>query len=263
MKKNLKKSKLLLAVDIGNTATSVALFCGNRIVQVKSMATDRNEMRFARDFSILSKGIKKSYPKLADAVVCSVVPTASKQVAQALKKNLGGKILVAGQNFKIPIKNCYSNPKQVGQDRLACAYAVKIQYGSPAIVIDFGTALTIDVVSAKGEYEGGVIVPGISLSLKALSQHTALLPKVTFHSPRALVGRNTEESILSGMFHGYIALIDGVVKKIKKELKEKPVVVLTGGYGKLMGKFLKPSIDKFDPHLIFKGLLLAFLKENS
>lgn len=246
------KTNLILTVDIGNTTTSAAVFCGRRINCVKSIPTNGG-----RDVGALLKGIKKSYPKLTDAIICSVVPLATKNIVRMAKSKLGGKIFIAGQNLKIPIKNCYSNPKQVGQDRLACAYAVKKQYGCPAIVIDFGTALTIDIVSAKGEYKGGMIVPGISLSLKALREHTALLPKVNFRSPHTLIGRNTQESILSGMFHGYVALIDGVVKKIKKELKVKPVVILTGGYGKLMGKHLRPAIDKFDPHLIFKGLFLA------
>jgi type III pantothenate kinase len=240
----------------------VALFRGPRIIQARSIATKGDRNCFVRDFGVLLKGIKKNYPALTDAIVCSVVPAASKMIAQALKKNLDGKVFIAGQNFKVPIKNGYSVPRQVGQDRLACAYAAKELYGCPTIVIDFGTALTIDIVSAKGVYQGGMIVPGISLSLKALTLHTALLPEVNFELPRTLIGRNTKESILSGMFHGYIALIEGVVKKLKKQISAKPVVVLTGGYGKLMCPFLRPSIDKFDPHLIFKGLLLAFIKNS-
>lgn len=249
------KNKFLLTVDIGNTLITAAVFQGSRIAFARSISTGS-----VKDFMQLLKATKARYPKLCDAVLCSVVPRASKKIFVALKRELYGKVFVCGQNFKIPIKNNYRNPKQVGQDRLACAFAAKTLYGLPAIVIDFGTALTIDVVSVKGAYEGGMIIPGIKLSLKALAEHTALLPQINFHLPQVFIGRTTEESIVSGMANGYAALIDGVVKKIKKQLGAGTHVVLTGGYGKLMSKALKPSVDKSDPYLIFKGLMLAYYK---
>ncbi len=165
---------------------------------------------------------------------------------------------MAGKNLRIPIKNNYRAVRQVGQDRLACAYAAKVLYGVPAIVIDFGTALTMDIVSAQSAYEGGVIVPGIRLSLRALAEHTALLPQVKIQKPSYLIGRNTQESILSGMFHGYTALIEGLVAKMKKQLGKRALVVLTGGYGNFMGTSLKRCVDKLEPDLVLKGLLLAF-----
>ncbi len=252
-----KKNKLLLAVDIGNTTTTAVVFFGCRIVFTRSIATDS-----AKDFARLLKTVKARYPRLENAVLCSVVPAASARMLKSLRREVCGKVFVCGRNFKIPIKNNYRDPGQVGQDRLACAFAAKTLYGAPVIVIDFGTALTIDIVSSRGAYEGGMIIPGIKLSLRALAEHTALLPQINFHLPHTLVGRTTEESIVSGMANGYAALIDGVVKRIKKHLGANARVILTGGYGKLMSKSLKPSVDKNDPYLIFKGLLLALVKKN-
>lgn len=255
MKKNINKNQFLLAIDMGNTTISFALFKEECIVARKSLTTAGSSQG---DVLAVIKYFRKKHPLLGTCIVCSVVPQALKQYQNVLEKCFPGNLLIVGKDLKIPIKNTYRDPRQVGQDRLACAYAAKRQYGCPLIVIDFGTAMTIDVVSGKGAYQGGMIVPGIGLSLKALAEHTALLPHVVVQKPASLIGRNTQESILSGIFYGYVALINGVVKKIKKELKIKPVVVLTGGYGHYMGKFLISSVDRFDPDLIFKGLLLAF-----
>jgi type III pantothenate kinase len=255
MKKKIKENQTILAIDIGNTMTSFALFKHDRIVARKSLSTSD-----ASKSAVLAalKHFRKIHPSLSTCIICSVVPQVLKEQKKVLEKFFSGNVFVAGKDFNIPIKNKYLRPAQVGQDRLACAYAAKMQYRSPLIVIDFGTAMTIDVVSKKGEYQGGMIVPGIRLSLKALAEHTALLPEISVQKPSVLIGRNTQESILSGIFYGYVALIEGIVKKIKNELKIKLVVVLTGGYGHYMGKFLKSSIDHFDPDLVFSGLFLAF-----
>ena len=255
MKKAAAKTTDILAVDIGNTTTALALFKADRIIARKAFATGA-----ASSAKVLAalRYFKEVSPKLAICLVCSVVPGALARHKKILKRFFGKNIFIAGENFRIPIKNDYRRPSQVGQDRLAGAFSAKLRYGSPLIVIDFGTALTIDVVSAKGTYKGGMIIPGISLSLKALAEHTALLPQVAVQKPSALIGRNTQESILSGVFYGYVALITGVVKKIKSELKINPTVVLTGGYGHYMGKFLKPCVDHFEPDLVFHGLRLAF-----
>jgi len=255
MKIDNTKDQFILALDIGNTTMSFALFQGDRIIARRSFQTSSSSKD---DISFVLKHFRKICPSIDTCIVCSVVPQALKKHQKVLKKFFPGRLFVAGQDFKIPIKNCYHHPAQVGQDRLACAYAAKMQYGSPLIVIDFGTALTMDVVSGKGAYQGGMIVPGISLSLKALAEHTALLPQVVVQKPASLIGRNTQDSILSGIFYGYVCLIQGIVAKIKKELSLKPVVVLTGGYGHYMGKFLRSSVDHFDPDLVFNGLLLAF-----
>ena len=155
--------------------------------------------------------------------------------------------------MKVPIKNKYRYPRQVGQDRLVGAYAARILYGSPAIVIDFGTAITFDVISSKGEYMGGIIVPGIRLTAESLFKKTAMLPLVSIVRPKALIGRDTTNSILSGIFYGYGALCDGLIRQLTRTMRSSPRVIATGGYAALMKKY-SSHIRRIDPDLIFRGL---------
>lgn len=250
--------KYILTADIGNTMTSFVVFKGARAVDRHIIETGVSPKIFRRHVDKVLKTLKRKYPKLAICLVCSVVPLALELMQKVFARSFQGRVLIAGKTLHIPIKNNYRASRQVGQDRLACAYAAKMLYGYPSIVIDFGTAMTVDVVSAQGAYEGGVIVPGIRLSLRALAEHTALLPEVRIQKPSYLIGRNTQESILSGMFHGYTALIEGLVAKMNQRFHKRAVVVLTGGYGNFMGTSLKSCVNRFEPDLVLKGLLLAF-----
>ena len=216
---------------------------------------ENSAVRFALKNELLR--IKKKYPQLSGVILCSVVPEHLKIVQRAVQRYLKIEPLIIGKNIKVPIKNNYFNPKQVGQDRLVCAYATKYLYGYPAIVIDFGTAITFDMVSPQGSYEGGIIVPGIRLSVESLYKKTALLPKIdSIHKPRALIGKNTKDSILSGIFFGYGSMCCGLIDQISKQLKGKPKVIVTGGYTHLMKKFISKKISKIDKNLVFKGMQL-------
>ena len=195
-------------------------------------------------------------------MICSVVPAALPTVRSVLERKLKLKATVVGREVRVPIKNRYRPPGAVGQDRLVCAYAAMRLYGTPAIVIDLGTAITLDVVSAGGEYVGGIIVPGIRLTAESLAKKTALLPEAKkIAPPRTLVGKNTRGSILSGIFYGYGALCGGLAEQIGGQFKKKPVVVITGGYVSAMKKFISHPVDHVDKDLVFKGL--AFLSESS
>ena len=153
-----------------------------------------------------------------------------------------------------PIKNRYKNPKQVGQDRLVGAYGAMKIYGCPLIVVDLGTAITFDVISPKGEYLGGAIVPGIRLSAESLFLKTALLPHIEIQAPGHIIGKTTQESILSGLFYGYGSLCRGFIDLISQQIKSKPKVVMTGGHTGLMKKFVSPKIRIIDEDLVFKGI---------
>ena len=168
-------------------------------------------------------------------------------------------LLVVGRDIKVPIKNLYRKAYQVGQDRLVGAYGAKILYGTPAIIIDFGTATTFDVVSKKGEYLGGVIVPGLRLSIESLFEKTALLPKVKIQRPEGVIGKDTKNSILSGISYGYGSLCDGMIELISKQIKQKPVVIITGGYSALIKEFIK-RFDYIDKSLVFKGMYFSYQK---
>ena len=250
-------SIMLLAIDIGNTNISFGILRGKRIVGVYSMdvATSQAQLRL-RLKKILDR-IQRKFPHLKNAILCSVVPKVLDIIERMVIGRLKIQTVVVGRDIKVPIKNNYHNPRQVGQDRLVCAYAAECLYGVPAIVIDLGTAITFDVISKKGTYEGGIIVPGIRLSAESLFQKTALLPKIeSIKGPHTLIGKNTQESILSGLFYGYGSLCHGLIERMSKEMKGKPKVIVTGGHTQLMKKYISNKITAVDKNLVFKGLQL-------
>ena len=169
---------------------------------------------------------------------------------------MGLKIVEAGKDFPIPIKNCYRTPRQVGVDRLINPAAAFHQFKKDLIIIDFGTAITFDVVTQKGEYLGGVIAPGIEISLEALYQKTALLPKIRLAHSKNIIGRNTVESIRAGCSFGIAGLCERIVHEIKKQRRIKPLVIATGGYAHFISKYLK-IIDHVEPNLTLNGIRLC------
>jgi len=251
---------MLLAVDIGNTNISFAVLKGEKVIhKISSPQSDlRENKKHALD--ILKKmGIR--YPKLRRAVICSVVPNVLKIIKSSIKECFNIDAMVIGEDICVPIKNKYYNPAQVGQDRLLCAYAAKCLYGYPVIVIDLGTAITLDVVSLSGSYEGGIIIPGIRLSIESLHRKTAMLPLVELiKSPKKLIGKSTEESILSGVFNGYGAMCANLIDSLSQEFPQKPKVIVTGGHTQLMKKYISEKITKIDSSLVFKGMYLLSKK---
>jgi type III pantothenate kinase len=157
----------------------------------------------------------------------------------------------------VPIKNLYRKPKQVGQDRLVNAYAGVILYGAPLIVVDFGTAITFDAVSKNKEYLGGMILPGLDISLHSLAERTALLPKIKLNKPKEFIGRDTKDSILSGVVYGFAALTDDLTQRIKNRIGKSAKVIGTGGNIKLIRRYCR-NIDKVDRDLTLKGLNLIY-----
>ena len=195
--------------------------------------------------------------EMVRVLLSRIVPDVLKICEHAISQTLRIKPAVVGRDVRVPIANNYRNPRQVGQDRLVCSYAVKSLYGQPAIVIDFGTATTFDVISKSGSYEGGIITSGVRLSIEALFHETALLPRISVvKGPRVLIGKDTKESMLSGIFHGYGALCCGLIDRITKQLGGRPRVVITGGYTRLMKRYIKDRITIVDKDLVFKGMRL-------
>ena len=197
------------------------------------------------------------------AVICSVVPKATMVIKEAISDLGHIPIYILGQNLTVPIKNLYGQPKQVGQDRLVCAWAAMKLYGAPVIVVDSGTAITFDAVSKNREYLGGVILPGLNLSLRALHQGTALLPQARLGKPGTLIGKDTKGSMLSGLVYGFGGLIDVLVEKLSREIGKKAKIVLTGGDARLIRQYCSKSYY-FEPDLVLKGLKdLAHGKKNA
>ncbi|VAW12721.1 Pantothenate kinase type III, CoaX-like [hydrothermal vent metagenome] len=246
----------LLAVDIGNTSISFGVVFSKKI---KSYSCDvgGSKLLLSKNLTTLFRKIHRENKNVEKVVVCSVVPRLNSLVRKVIVDQFKIRPVFIGKDLIIPIKNKYRNPQDVGADRLVCAYAAKILYGAPTIVIDFGTAITFDVVNKKGEYEGGIIVPGMRLSAESLSQKGAMLPSIKdIKPPKTIVGKTTVDSILSGLFYGYGAMSSGLINQLNQLEKGKIQVVVTGGYASLMKKFIsaqKPIIDK---NLVFRGIKL-------
>ena len=246
------KRTILLALDIGNTSITAGVFAGKCLVKTARVPTKANEKILSNFFRNMLKHYIHNDIK---STMSSVVPFATRKVSTILKNELNVKPLILGKHIKVPIKNLYTKPAQVGQDRLVNAYACKEIYGSPSIIIDFGTATTFDYVNERGEYEGGIITPGVEITINSLAEHTALLPKIKLKSPRKLIGSDTVDSIRSGVVNGLACMCDGLIEKIKKEGKSSPVVIATGGLADIFCPYSK-HIKKVDKDLTLKGLYL-------
>jgi type III pantothenate kinase len=240
---------VLLAVDIGNTNIGCGIFKDNKII---------------KRFDVPTKGygpqkIKEALGKfpIDDSIVCSVVPKITFILEKDLIKILRKRLYIIGEEIKVPIKNLYRKPRQVGQDRLVNAYAGVMFYGAPLIAVDFGTAVTFDAVSKNREYLGGMILPGLGISLDALAERTALLPRIKLKNPREFIGRDTANSMLSGVVYGFAALTDDLVNRIKHKIGQGARVIGTGGNIGLINKYCR-RIDKIDRDLTLKGLNLIY-----
>ena len=246
-----KEMKKFLAVDIGNTSIHFAFYekgVWKKHASVSSRAPKKALMAF----------LNKNFAGLHDAevVIASVVPQTDALLKSFFAKKPDVRARVVGHDIKIPIVNRYRNPKQVGIDRLMNAIAGFKRYKKALIIIDFGTAITFDVVGKKGEYLGGVIAPGIEISLEALFQKTALLPKIVLKHPKNLIGRDTAESIRVGCSVGIGGLCDRVVEAISKKYRLNPQVIATGGYASFMKKYCR-SIQSIAPNLILDGIRIT------
>ena len=243
---------MILTVDIGNTTIALGAVRKGKIVCLERIDTDAAPRHLRRILTLF----KKNGYTFDAAVICSVVPQATIIVERIIRKEAKVETKVVGRDIIVPIKNLYKNPRHVGQDRLVGAYAALRLYGKPLIVIDLGTAITFDAVSDREEYLGGVIVPGLRLSLESLFLKTALLPKIALKAPKGVIGKTTEESILSGLFYGYGCLCRGMIELMARQLRARPKVVMTGGHTHLMKKFISPKIRIIDEDLVHKGLAL-------
>lgn len=241
---------MLLAIDIGNTNISLGLFRTERLIKRNTMLTKE------KTYLPKLKDIFRNN-KIDDVIICSVVPKSTRILQKDLRKLFMERSIIIGKDIIAPIKNLYRKPKQVGQDRLVNAYAGVKLYGAPLIVVDFGTAVTFDVISKNKEYLGGMILPGLQISLDVLAQRTALLPKIKLKEPQEFIGRDTKNSLLSGVIYGFAALTDNLVKMIKNKTGRQTKVIGTGGDIFLIGKYCS-NIDKIDRDLTLKGLNLIY-----
>ncbi len=247
----------ILAIDIGNTTIQSAIVSKRSVKPLTPVNTNLSAAVLKTKLTSVARQAKRQGGNIKEVIICSVVPKASQIVKRIMHQTLGIQVNIVGIDMRVPIKNNYRPQKAVGQDRLVGAFAAQAIYGTPAIVIDLGTAITFDVINKKGIYEGGIIVPGIRLSAESLFNKTALLPSInTIEAPRSLIGQSTKESILSGVFHGYGAMCSGLIDQLRAKKYKKAKVIVTGGHTKLMQKYISAKINVIDEHLVFKGLYL-------
>lgn len=241
---------MLLAIDAGNTNIVFAIYDGEKQVE-----QCRFETHLETDSNIakLINEIAQKYPDIKNAIISSVVPKVNDALDKACTYLLRVEpVFVSHENIDVEIT--LDKPDEIGADRLVNAVAVLSDYKAPAIVVDFGTATTFDVINGQGQYCGGVIAPGINLSLRALGMAAAKLPDIDVAKPDKVIGTNTVDAMQSGIYWGYIGLIEGTLKRIADEMGTKPLVIATGGLAPLFDTGTD-MIDTIDSDLIMKGLL--------
>jgi type III pantothenate kinase len=253
----------LLAIDVGNTQITVGAFQQEKLIHTWRLHT--NAHATADELGILLHGLLRYAPlgfnEILGIVIASVVPALDNALELACTRYLKHRPLFVDSTTSLGIKNLYKNPQEVGADRLVNAVAVHELIGGPAIVVDFGTATTFDCVSARGEYLGGVISPGLELAHDALTARAARLPKIPFDIPDKVLGRTTKESLQSGLFFGYIALVEGMLQRLIKEMGGKPKLIATGGLSPVIGPRLKPAA-RIMPSLTLEGLRIIWQKNK-
>ena len=250
---------MLLVVDVGNTHTVCGLFAGDELRHHWRVVTEPE--RTADEFGLLLSnlfafhGIKPE--DINGMIISSVVPPMLQTLEEVAEIYFFIKPLVVGPGIKTGMPIFYDNPTEVGADRIVNAVAAYEEYHQALIVVDFGTATTFDYISAKGEYRGGAIAPGIGISMEALFQRASKLPRVELLKPKGVVGTNTVHSMQSGIFYGYVGLVDEMVSKMREETHSDPKVVATGGWARLIASESQ-AIHEVDDLLTLKGLKIIY-----
>jgi len=252
---------MLLVMDVGNTTIMIGVYDGEKRLAAWRLATLRG--RTVDEYGVLARGLfdlaRLDLASVDAMIVSSVVPPLNPVIEEMGKVYMGRQPLFVEPGVKTGMPVLTENPHEVGADRIVNGVAAFARWGGPVIVMDFGTATTFDVVSARGEYLGGAIAPGIGISSEALFEKAARLPRVAVRRPPRVIGRNTVHSMQSGLYFGYAGLVEGIVRRIKEELVEPARVVATGGLSKTLADEM-PFVEAFDPFLTLEGLRLVYLK---
>lgn len=257
---------MLLAVDVGNTNIVFGIFKGDRLLHNWRISTKKN--RTIDEYGLLFQQIIKSSnldPKdIDDIILSSVVPPLMDTLPSMFKRYFKVDPIIVDLDIETGIKIRYDDPKEVGADRIVNATAAYRKYGGPLIIVDFGTAITFDSISKEGDYLGGAITPGITISTDALFSRTSKLPKVELIKPDRVIGKNTVNSMQAGIVYGYIGLIDYIIKEMLKEMEgegRKVGIVATGGFAKLIASESR-YIEKIDVFLTLDGLKIIYDKNK-
>jgi type III pantothenate kinase len=250
---------VLLTIDVGNTQTHVGAFNGSRLVEHWRFSTDRevtgDQLAVTVRELLGLRGIDLA--DIGAEAISSVVPRLVPEYRQMFQRYLGRDPLVVGPGTKTGMAIRLDNPRELGADRLVNAVAGYDRCKDACVIVDFGTAITYDAVSAAGEYLGGIITPGIEISMEALTSKAARLPKVDIEEPKSLIGKTTDDSIRSGIVYGFAGQVDGICRRLRAELGDGITTIATGGLASVIVGFTE-TIDEVDDLLTLKGLKLIY-----
>ncbi|MGO4532546.1 type III pantothenate kinase [Paenibacillus sp. 2TAF8] len=250
---------MILVVDVGNSNIVLGVYQGRELLHHFRLSTSRQST--VDEYGVLiynlfhMSGI--SARDIEGVIISSVVPPLVNVIETMCIKYVGKKPLLVGPGIKTGLNLRYENPREVGADRIVNAVAAVEKYGGPLVVVDFGTATTFDCIDEKGHYLGGAIVPGIHIATEALYERAAKLPRIELEKPKKVIGRNTVHAMQSGIIYGYAGQVDGIVERIREEMKAEPMVIATGGLAALIAEETR-SIEKVDPLLTLEGLRVIY-----
>ena len=250
---------MLLAVDVGNTQTALGLYDGERLVESWRVATeaDRTGDEIAALVVRLLELRDLGFDDVTDVALCSAVPLLVRAYQEVAERYAEAPLMVLGPGVKTGIPILYDDPREVGPDRIANAVAARERHGAPCIVVDFGTSTNFDAVSSAGEYVGGVLAPGIEISMDALFLRAARLTRVDFAEPRTVIGKTTVSALQSGLVYGFAGQVDGIVRRMRLELGDTAQAVATGGLADLIAPHSE-TIERVDPLLTLEGVRLVW-----
>ena len=249
---------MLLAVDVGNTQTALGLYRDEELVDHFRLATDRN--RTGDELGVTLAALF-DLEDVEGICLSTTVPALEREWERVAQRWLKAPLLTLGPGVRTGIPIRYDDPREVGPDRIANAVAGLERYGAPCIVVDFGTSTNFDIVSPEGEYVGGVLAPGIEVSMEALFARAARLVKVDFVAPAGVIGKTTVGGLQSGLVYGFAGQVDGIVRRIRLELGVAAETVATGGLADLIAPHAE-TLDRVDPFLTLEGLRLVWLRNR-
>lgn len=254
---------MLLAIDIGNTNLVIGCIHDDKILFKARIATDRS--RTSDQYGVEIKNMLEAYgvsrDEIEDCIISSVVPPVFNSVKTGVIKVLGKQPMVVGPGLKTGLNIHVDVPSQVGSDRIVIAVAALAEYKAPLILMDLGTATTIEVVEPENRYIGGCIFPGVRISLDALTSRAAQLPGISLDKPKCVIGKNTVDCMRSGMMYGTAAMLDGLIERMEEELGHKSTIIATGGMAQFVTPLCKREII-LDKDLLLKGLNIIYKKNK-